>query len=502
MLETTGCARGVSLRNILPKGQFFRSDDIVASRISTQAKHCRPGDVFVALTLAHNDGHEDAELALENGATAIVTERLLPLSVPQVIVRDTREALGQICHELAGHPTEKLNTIAVAGTQGKTVTTMLVAAVLEAARQNSGVLSTIGYSDGMEQVEAACTTPATPEVTHWLSRMRTTNCRNAILEVSRQALAERRLAGTQLDCAVLTGLRPTQTDDFGTLVGERKLYARLLTQLKSSGFVVANIDDANVHGLLGELTCPVMTYSLRGEGEINATILERLPSEQTFLIHAGSETMPVRTEMIGDHHVLNCLAATAVGLVLGMNLPAIVRGLETQRKMPGRLERIECGQPFSVYVDYARTPEMLTASLKAVRNVTRGRVWCVTGAEGERNKQLRPQIGRVLEKLADKIIITADNPRGEEPLQIAHEILDGMSDAGAPRLMPTRTKAIEWALSHAAPGDSVVIAGKGDENFQIVGRKRQRHDDRDVARRWLYQEGTQREYPRLAELPD
>jgi UDP-N-acetylmuramoyl-L-alanyl-D-glutamate--2,6-diaminopimelate ligase len=500
MLQTTSCARGVSLREVLPAGRFLGADDVFATRCAIDAKHCRAGDLYVAITQATRDGHEDVELAIERRASAIVTERLLPFDVPQIIVRDSREALGRICHELAGRPTEKLNTIAVAGTQGKTVTSMLIAAVLEAARQTSGVISTIGYSDGLEQVEAACTTPVAPEVTNWLSRMTMAGCKNAILEVSRVALAERRLAAAQFDAAVLTSLCPTQTDTFNSITGERELHARLFEQLKTSGFVVANADDANVHGLLSRLNCPVMTYSLRGEGEINATVLERLPSEQTFLLHAGSETMPVRTEMIGDHHVLNCLAAAAVGLVLGLKLPTIARGLESQRKMPGRLERIECGQPYSVYVDYARTPEMLTAALKSVRQVTRGRVWCVAGAEGERNKQLRPQLGRVLERLADDIIITTDNPRGEEPLQIAHAILDGMSDVGAPRLMPNRTKAIEWALSHALPGDSVVIAGKGDENFQLTGKKRQRHDDRDVARRYLYEGGAEREFPRLAQL--
>lgn len=500
MLQTTGRARGVSLRQLLPHGRILGSEDIVATRCIIDAKHCRAGDLFVAITGYQRDGHEDVDLAVERGATAVVTERLLPLDVPQIIVRDSREALGTICHELASRPTDQLQTIAVAGTQGKTITTLLIAAVLQAARQSSGVLSSIGYSDGAEQVEATCATPPANEATQWLSRMVLVGCKNAVVEVSRQALAERRLAAAQFDATVLTSLRPTENDEFNSLIGERQLHARLLGQLKSSGFVVANIDDANVQAVIGNLDCPVMTYSLRGEGEVNATVLERLPSEQTFLLHAGSETMPVRTEMIGDHHVLNCLAAAATGLVLGLDLPTIARGLESQRKMPGRLERIECGQPYSVYVDYARTPEMLTASLKAVRQVTRGRVWCVIGCEGERNKQTRPQMGRVLERLADDIIITSDNPRGEEPLQIAHDILDGMSDAGAPRVMPNRKKAIEWALSHAQPGDSVVIAGKGEEDFQIIGRKRQRHDDRDIARQYLYNDGAEREFPRLAQL--
>jgi UDP-N-acetylmuramoyl-L-alanyl-D-glutamate--2,6-diaminopimelate ligase len=501
MPKTTVRTRGLSLQSALPAGKFFgNAAEVVASGVAIDAQRVRQGDVFVALTQASKDTHDDADLAIERGASAVIAERLLPISGPQVVVRDSREALGTLSHELAGHPTQALNTIAVSGTQGKTVTSLLIAAVLEAARQSSGVLSTIGYSDGCEQVEARCTTPAAPEVANWLQRMNIVGCKNAIVEVSRLGLAERRLAAAKFDAVVLTSLRPSATDDFRSIQNERQLHAGLFQQLKQTGFIVANADDANVQGLLGSLACPVMTYSLRGEGEVTATVLERHASEQTFLLHAGCETMPVRTEMIGDHHVQNCLAAAALGLVLGLDLPTIARGLESQRKMPGRLERLECGQPFSCFVDYAKTPEMLAASLKAVRQVTKGRVWCVVGAEGEQNKELRPQIGRVIERMADHVILTSDNPRSEEPKEIAHQILDGMTDVGSPRVMPHRAKAIEWALSQASPGDAVLIAGKGDANEQIIGRKRQRHDDRDIARAFLYGHAEVREFPRLARL--
>jgi UDP-N-acetylmuramoyl-L-alanyl-D-glutamate--2,6-diaminopimelate ligase len=501
MLNTTGRARGLCLRSALPQARFFgAADELLASAVAIDPQRVRAGEAFVALTGASGDTHDDVEVAIERGAAAVVAERYLPIDIPQVIVPDSREALGRLCHDFAGRPTDTLNTIGVAGTQGKTVTTLLIAAVLEAARQSSGVLSTIGYSDGCEQVEARATTPTAPEAAQWLERMKIVGCRNAILEVSRLALAERRLAAAQFDALVLTSMRPSATDDFRSIQNERQLHASLFNQLKTSGFVVANADDANVQGMLGSLACPVMTYSLRGEGEVTATVLERHVSEQTFLLHAGHVTMPVRTEMIGDHHVLNCLAAAAVGLVMGLDLPTIARGLESQHKMPGRLERLECGQEFSCFVDYARTPETLAASLKAVRQVTKGRVWCVLGAEGERHKELRPQLCRVVERMADHVILTSDNPRGEEPKQIVHQILDGMTDVGAPRVMPNRAKAIEWALSHAAPGDSVVIAGKGDANEQIIGRKRQRHDDRDLARQLLYGKSEPREFPRLAKL--
>ncbi|HTN74635.1 MAG TPA: UDP-N-acetylmuramoyl-L-alanyl-D-glutamate--2,6-diaminopimelate ligase [Pirellulaceae bacterium] len=495
MLQATGRLGGISLRQTLSNARVYRGDDIVATRCSVEAKRVRPGDLFVALAMPQSDGHNEIDLAIERGASAILSERLLPIDLPHCVVPDSREALGRVCQELAGRPTEQLQTIGVAGTQGKTITSLLIASVLEAARKTCGVISTIGYSDGAEQVSASVSTPPAPELANWLSRMVLTGSSHAVVEVSRQALAERRIAGMSFDAAVLTSLRPSAFDEVGSLLNERQLQSRLIEQLKTSGFVIANADDVNVAAVVDKVACPVMTYGLYGEAEVTATILERHLSEQTFLLHAGSETIPVCTHMLGDHHVQHCLAAASVGLVLGIPLHIIARGLEAQRYMPGRLERLECGQPFGVFVDYARTPEMLTASLKAVRQVTQGRVICVTGAQGESHKALRPLLGRVLERMADKVIITSDSPRGEEPLQIAHEILDGMTDVGEPRLLPNRAKAIEWALSQARPGDTVLIAGKGDQDKQIIGKKQQTHDDREIARDWLYNVGAKIEYP-------
>ncbi len=502
MLQIAGRNRGISLREVLSNARIHRGDDIRATQVSIEAKRCRPGDLFVALTEADRDGHDDVDIAIQRGASAILAERLLPINLPHCVVSDSREALGRICHELAGRPTDQLQTIGVAGTQGKTIASLLIASVLGAARQTTGVLSSIGYSDGQEQVEANESTPHAPQLAHWLNRMVVSGSRHAVVEVSRAALAERRIAGLSFDAAVFTSLRPSATDDVSTIINERALQARLVEQLKTSGFVVANADDVNLAAVIDKVACPVMTYGMYAAAEITATVLERHASEQTFLIHAGHETIPVRTSMIGDHHVQHCLAATAVGLVLGIPLTTIVRGLEAQRFMPGRLERLECGQPFSVFVDYARTPEALAGALKAVRQVTRGKVICVSGAAGDQNKKLRPHLGRVLERMADDIIITSDNPRREEPLQIAHEILDGMTDVATPRLLPNRVKAIEWALSQAQPGDAVVIAGKGDENFQIIGKKKQSHDDRDIACKWLYEMGAKQECvgPRLAQF--
>jgi UDP-N-acetylmuramoyl-L-alanyl-D-glutamate--2,6-diaminopimelate ligase len=484
--------RGASIRlaDVLPDSRPDKPGATHFSSCCWQAEKCNPGDVFVALTTAEGDGHEDAWLAVERGASMIVAERLVPASVPVYVVDDSREAHGRLCQVLAGKPAEKMQVIGVTGSHGKTVTTMLIASMLEAAGQAVGVMSSIGHSDSFDQEPARNATPTSPETARWMSRMASAGCSHAVLEVSSRGLAERRFTGIEFDAAVLTNLRREHVQRHGSLENYRNAKRRVFSHLKSSGFAVFNGDDHGSREMLHTLDVPALTFGLYGEAELSATVVERHPSEQTFLLQAGSDTIPVRTAMIGDHHVANCLAAAAVGLTLGIDLPTIVRGLEKVDRVPGRMERIECGQPFSVFVDAARSPETLAHSLKTLRQVTTGRVICVFGCPGERNRSVRPRMGRVVERCATTAVITSDNPRHEEPLEIAHDILDGYERPHKARVLPTRAEAIRWALNEARPGDAVLIAGKGDRTYQIVGGKRIEHDDREVARRCLYQQAS------------
>jgi UDP-N-acetylmuramoyl-L-alanyl-D-glutamate--2,6-diaminopimelate ligase len=269
----------------------------------------------------------------------------------------------------------------------------------------------------------------------------------------------------------------------------------LLDHLKPDGFAVFNADDTSGEFLRSEFDRPAITIGLHSDAELTATVIERFPSEQTFLIHAGDDTIPVRTPIVGDQHVYNCLAAAAAGLVVGIDLATVVRGLESVTAIPGRLERIECGQPFSVFVDYARTPAAMAASLRSLRKVTRGRLICVYGAKGSDSEQTRPLLGRVVERSADREVITSDNPGHEAPLQIAHDILDGYQRPARPHILPDREAAIGWALSQARPGDSVLIAGKGHENYQVVGTRCLCFNDGEVARGFLRRQDGKMEFP-------
>lgn len=481
----------VSLRGVLRKAKFIRGGDLSVAKCSSDWRDCSPGDLFVAITTADDDGHEHAREAIARGAIGVLAERLVPVDAPVVLVKDTRAALGRITQALAGFPCRQMRTIGVTGTAGKTVTALLLASIFEKAGEAVGVLSSIGYSDSLTQVAPRQATPSTQQLGDWLSRMARAGCDSAVLELSSRALAERRATGIELDAAVLTNIRRDHLDLHNTPQAYRKAKRRLFSLLKTGGIAVVNADDHRCRNLLPSLGSACLTYGLHAEADLSAAVIERHRSEQTFILSAGGESIPVRTRMIGDHHVSNCLAAAAVGLASGLDLTTIVQGLEAIDHVPGRLERLECGQPFGVFVDAAAAPETLALSIRAVRQVTTGRVIVVAGCPGSGDKTVRPLVGRVLERGASLPILTANDPRHEEPLAIVHDMLDGFERPHKAHPLPGRAEAIRFALAQAREGDSVLITGKGDRTGQIVGRKRQPHDDREIACRWLYERGAE-----------
>ena len=359
--------------------------------------------------------------------------------------------------------------------------------MLKAAGHRVGVLGTLGYLDGRIVEDSTHTTPPPERLASLLARMVGNECSHAVMEVSSHALDQSRVAGVSFDAACVTNVTHDHLDYHATLHNYRQAKAKLFDHLDDEGFAVLNADDAVSASYLRHLGCPTLTVGIQNAAEITALPLEQCPSEQTFLLTAGSDTVPVRTKMIGTHHIYNCLEATAVGLAYGIELTTIVRGLESIDYVPGRLERVECGQPFGVFIDFAHTPDALTSALAALRHVTTGRLICVFGAGGERDCQKRPLMGQAVEQGADLAILTNDNPRHEDPLAIFRGVLDGFQGAGASvEVIADRAAAIYRALDAARPGDCVLIAGKGHETYQIIGDQRLPLDDREVAREWLY----------------
>jgi UDP-N-acetylmuramoyl-L-alanyl-D-glutamate--2,6-diaminopimelate ligase len=478
----------------LPKAKILGANDIHVSSICGDSRGCEPGDLFAAMEGARHDGHDYAQEAISGGAAALLGERLLPFGVPMCLVSDSRDAFGRVCQALAGNPGERMTVIGVAGTLGKTTTSLLIANILEAAGAQVGVLGSLGYCDSREAAPAACATPRSAELADWLARMNNAGCTHAVVEVSSEALTKRRLAGLRLDAAVLTNVRNGHATVHGNPKNYSRIKRRIFEHLKPHGFGVLNADDRGCQSILHDLAAPALTVGLDQPANLTAAIVERHKSEQMFLLTAGRETAAVRTPLVGDHFIADCLSAAAVGLALGVDLLTVVRGLESVSTIPGRMERVECGQPFGVFVDAARTPDALAATLRALRGVTSGRLLCVYGAQGGRDRSHRPLLGRAVERYADWGVITNDNPRDESPMQIAHDVLDGYHCPGSAHILPDRTEAIQYALNKARPGDTVVIAGKGCETYQIIRGKRRVFDDRDVARRWLYDVGANKDF--------
>jgi len=475
---------------LLPEAEFVGADDICPLRCTSDSRRVRPGDLFAALPGHRCDGHQFIAEAIRRGATSVLCERPQPeLGVPYAIVPHVHHAYGRVCHALAGNPSFHLKLIGITGTNGKTTTSCLIASVLLTAGYRVGVAGTLGCFDGQEIEPATHTTPPAETLAPLLARMVSNECTHATLEVSSHALAQSRIAGIRLDVACVTNVSRDHLDYHKSLHDYRLAKLKLFDYLAPEGFAVVNADDAIALGYLRYFHGPALTIGIRQPAEITATPLEQFASEQTFLLTAGSDTVPVRTRMIGTHHIYNCLTATAVGLTYGLDLATVVRGLEAVDYVPGRLQRIECGQPFSVFVDYAHTPDALAGTLQALRSVISGRLICVFGAGGDRDRQKRPLMGREAEKLADCTVLTSDNPRHEDPEEIIAEILDGFQQPSAARVIVDRIEAIHWALAQAQPGDCLLIAGKGHEDYQIVGNQRIPLDDRQIAEEWLYARG-------------
>ena len=484
MQQTTTSPIGISLRQVLPEGKFLRSEDIRASSCCASARQCRDGDLFVAVTEAEDDGHESVQEAIGRGAAAVLAERYLPVDVPMCVVSDSREAFGRVCQSLAGNPSDTLRVVGVTGTVGKTTVSLLIAAVLEAVGRRVGIMGSLGHCDSAETAPASDNALSSPELASWMARMQANGCTDAVLEISSVSLACRSTAGIQFGAACLTNVRRDHLDFHGSVLNYRNAKGRLFQQLRLDGFAVINADDPTSKYFLDNLENPVLTVGMSESAELVAPVVEQHRSEQTFLLTAGNDTIPVRTHIIGDHHVYNCLTAAAVGLVYGIDLSTIARGLESVTSIPRRMERFECGQPFGVFLDKAATPDALSMVLRTLRQVTEGRIFCVLGAAGDRDLDRRPLMGRVVERRADVGVITSENPGTEPPLSIIHDILDGYNRPSKGHVLPDREKAICWALSQARSGDTVLVVGDVDQ-VDPLANEISKYSDAAVIRTWL-----------------
>ncbi|HEV2784929.1 MAG TPA: UDP-N-acetylmuramoyl-L-alanyl-D-glutamate--2,6-diaminopimelate ligase [Solirubrobacteraceae bacterium] len=444
-----------------------------------------PGAVFFCVRGFTRDGHEYAADAIARGAVALVVDHPLGLGVPEVVVDDVRAAMAPAAARLHGDPTAQLRAIGVTGTNGKTTTTYLVRALLEAAGEQTGLLGTVTSIVAGAERPVARTTPEAIDLQATFAAMRDGGDTHCVMEVSSHALELRRADAIHWDVAVFTNLTQDHLDFHPTMEEYFAAKCRLFVEGRPQVAVI-NIDDpygarlaAELRGVVPEL----VTVAIDNDGaDLRATEIESAFTGSTFV--AGG--LELRSPLPGHFNVMNVLGAVATVRALGVDDETIVAALPEAGRVPGRFEPVEEGQEFAVLVDYAHTPDSLENVLAAARPLTAGRLICVFGCGGDRDRGKRPQMGAISARLADTTIVTSDNPRSEDPAAIVDEILAGIDDRGATEAIVDRHAAIERAVALAEHGDIVVIAGKGHEQGQEFehGRKLP-FDDVTVAREAL-----------------
>lgn len=462
--------------------------DVRVRRVTHDSRLVEPGDVFVAIREpSGHDGHAYIPAAVERGAVAVVQER--PPCVPAVttvVVPDSNRALALLADRVYGHPARALTLVGITGTNGKTTVTHLVESILRAHGQSTGLIGTLGYrlNGDTLPMDYTHTTPYPTQLQALLRMIADRGGRYAVMEVSSHALALDRVYGLQFQVAALTNLTRDHLDFHPTFEAYRMAKLRLFQEfLSPDGTAVINRDDPSSGSLIAEAAGTALTYGLDRTADVSVDgTVEVTPRGTVLPVRTPDGTWRVHLRLLGRFNVSNALAALGVGLALRLPPAAIVAGLEAVETIPGRLERVDCGQPFTVVVDYAHTPDALRATLAVAREWTAGRLIAVFGCGGDRDRGKRPEMGAIASRTADLVIITSDNPRSEDPGVIIREIEAGVEPSARCRSIVDRREAIAEALSLAQDGDTVVIAGKGHEPYQDIGSERIHFDDRNVVR--------------------
>ncbi len=481
----------VSLRQLFPQASFVGCADIRVSAATAHSEHCSPDVLFAALPGSHTNGERFVMEAVRRGAHALLVRHPLPdVAVPQCVVPNVRQAYARLANALAGDPSRHLRIAGVTGTNGKTTVSWLIRSILRTAGTSAGLLGTVEYDDGAGATEpATLTTPDCATLAQWLGRMVRRGVGHAVIELSSHALDQERAAGTHLDAAIVTNVTHDHLDYHGDFASYLKAKQRITEHLKPHGALIVNADEPTFEAFRRQAgsRCRTISYSVEAgrKADITATMIEESLEGTRFRMHLAGNVLEVRTRLVGRHNVSNCLAAAAVALDWGFSPQQVVAGLEGFCGVPGRLEPIHPSVGPRVFVDYAHTPDALNRVVTCLARLVEGRLICVFGAGGDRDRAKRPGLGAAAAG-AHRVIVTSDNPRSENPVAIIAEILKGIP-ATHPDVHtePDRRLAIEAAIREAGPNDCVLIAGKGHETYQILAQSVIPFDDRQAAREAL-----------------
>ena len=467
----------------------FKNIDITG--ISYNSKTTKKGDIFICLVGEHTDGHEFAQMAIENGAAALLVERKIDgTKIPQVVVSSTRRKIADIADRFYSSPSKGINLIGITGTNGKTTVTHLIQKIFEENEQKCALIGTLGYklSSNGEYRDAKHTTPQAPELQATLRMIKDVEkIDNVVMEVSSHALEQNRVGGCRFNGAVLTNLTQDHLDYHITMDNYFDAKALLFKGLKENDFAVINADDAYGERFLGVVPEGVRkyTYGVKNKADVMAKDINFSLNGAEFTLTENGNEHKVNLHMNGMFSVYNVLAAITASIAMGIDIEVALKALQNVKGVAGRFEAV-VKKPL-VIVDYAHTPDGLENVLKSAREITPddGKLICLFGCGGDRDATKRPKMGAIAEKLADKIVITSDNPRSEDPQIIITDIIAGLKSVNTENVIveADRGTAIALLKTIANNNDVVVIAGKGHEDYQILKDKTIHFDDREEARK-------------------
>lgn len=476
--------------------------DIEITGLASDSRQVKPGDLFVALKGLEYDGHQFIPQALAQGARALVVEEAATIpevELPLIVVPNSRQALAYLAAAWYRFPSRRLRLIGVTGTDGKTTTVTLVRAILEAAGRPAGMVTSVNAIIGDEEIETGLhtTTPDSLEVQGYLAHMVRAGCRYGVLEATSHGLAQYRLEACHFDVAAITNITHEHLDYHKSFEEYREAKARLFKSLATSAqkpnlpkVSVLNADDPSFDYLKEISADKQIAYGLHHPADVTADAIALLPSGTRFTARTPTGFFPVQSSLVGEFNVYNLLASIAVATSQEVSPGAMQEGISRIYGVPGRMEKIDLGQPFQVIIDFAHTPNALRHALEMARLMTDGRLFVVFGCAGLRDRAKRPMMGQIAGQLAHIVIITAEDPRTEDLNAIMGEIARGCRKAGREEgthfwRIRDRAEAIQFAINRAEPGDLVIITGKGHEKSMCFGTTEYPWSDHEAVREAL-----------------
>ena len=460
--------------------------DMEIKGICYDSRLAKPGFMFVAVRGYETDGHKYIGKAAELGASCIICEEKPEIDIPYILVKNSRLALALVSCNFYEHPAKKMKMIGFTGTSGKTSSTFILKHVLEQSiGAKVGLIGTNGNMIGQKLLHSERTTPESLELQELLSQMYNEGCTHVVMEVSSHALSLDRVAGIHYDVAVFTNLSQDHLDFHKDMTDYASAKRLLFSRCDKAA---VNIDDDWGSFILKGCKCPVLSFSAKeNQASLVAKDIRLTPGSVRFAAVYGDSLALIKLHIPGDFSVYNALGVTAAGLLLGIELPVLSNAIGSAPGVKGRLETVKTSRDYSVIIDYSHKPDALEKVLKTLRAVTAGRLICLFGCGGDRDKLKRPIMGKIAAENADLVIVTSDNPRTEEPHSIIEEIVQGVKECSTPyKVIDDRVEAIHWALDNAMAGDVILLAGKGHEDYQIIGHEKHHMDEREIVAEYLH----------------